>query len=352
MLEPASSPLDPNLCSTSDFDWNTLSGELGIDSRAPLVLALSGGADSVYLLDGLCRAEPRPALLCIHINHGLRAHESEGDAEFCRSLCAERKLRFELVEGALDPEASDLERRARDLRYSSLGELAVREGFRYVVTAHHREDRIETLLMRWMRGSSPPGLVGLRPRADFPLRLPGSETLTLLRPLLAIPAQRIRRSLSERQIRWREDSSNLDGRFTRNRIRRQLLPLLRETCGEAVQTDLAAFQEALARLEATLAPELPEFHFEQRRRAGRTARVFPRQKLEAHPRPLVERALHRTLVRLTSFAPRKRVLDGIFSALATGNTGHWNLRGDWRLWLSEDHCWLFAPDGDFLEVKR
>ncbi|MFT7484793.1 MAG: tRNA(Ile)-lysidine synthetase-like protein [Candidatus Paceibacteria bacterium] len=348
----AAAKASPSRDANLGLDWTHFAEDLQLDPGAPVLVALSGGADSVYLLHALANASDRPALGALHVDHGLRAAESRSDAEFCRELCSRLGISLEIVRAQLDPQASDLERRARELRYQALGAAALAQGIPHVVMAHHRDDRIETLLMRWMRGSAAAGLASMRPRSTFPLRFEGSDGLALLRPMLDLSAEQVRSSLKRRGLAWCEDSSNSQPLFTRNRVRHQLLPLLRETCGAAVLGDLEAFLAALAEHEEILQEKLPELPFAQLQHRGRMGQACPRQSLSETPRPLLEPALYKVTLERTGLPLRRLVLDGLFEALAAGGTGHWNLRGGWSLRLTLRQCWLFPPSGDFRGRKR
>jgi tRNA(Ile)-lysidine synthetase-like protein len=326
--------------------WPQMATQLGVDSSSKIVLALSGGADSVYLLDLLRRIEGAPEILAVHVNHGLRGDASRGDESFCRELCEDWKVPFEGLTVELGAGTEDLERRAREARYGALARSARRHGIRQVLTAHHRDDLVETLLMRWLRGSSAPGMVGLRPRSKYPIPTGNGEPIALLRPLLLeclqhLGAKKISGELTQRGIPWREDETNRSMRFTRNRIRHQLLPLLRSTCSPSVMEDLFRFQKVLAEHEERLAPLRPTLNWQARPASKRPSWRLPRRELETCPAPLLRRAIYADLLQRTGRAPRDGVQDALAEALFQKTDAHWNLRGGWGLTL----------DGPFLRLK-
>ena len=191
-----------------------------------LLLALSGGGDSVALfhaMRGLKTSGPG-RLVVGHVNHGLRGEESEADERFVRDLCQRFSVSCEVVRAGIDPtlpEAADgLETAARTIRYQKLQQMAARCGARYVVTAHTADDQAETILHRIVRGTGIHGLAGI-PRAR-----PLGPGCTLIRPLLAVRRSELASYLADAGQSFRSDSSNADPRFTRNRLRHQLLPLL------------------------------------------------------------------------------------------------------------------------------
>lgn len=212
-------------------------GRAGFPQTAePLLLAISGGADSMALLHGtlqLLAASSTPLPIhAIHINHGLRAADSDQDAEFVQQACQRHGVpcRLETVQAQIAHAASagmSLEEAARSVRYERLTAAASDLGAHYVVTAHHRDDQAETILHNILRGTGLQGLQGMT--ASRALGPPGSPAsrLRLIRPLLHCSRDELRDYLLQSQVPFREDASNLDLRFTRNRIRHELLPLLK-----------------------------------------------------------------------------------------------------------------------------
>jgi len=191
-----------------------------------VLVAISGGADSVALLRGL--AEIRLAgpgrLVGAHFNHRLRGAESDADEQFVVELCRGLGLSCEVGRadaGRLSATGADgLEAAAREARYAFLQAAAERLGARYVVTAHTADDQAETILHRIVRGT---GLAGL---AGMPRYRPLGPAVTLLRPLLGLRRSDVTAYLAELGQPYREDATNADAIYTRNRIRLELLPQL------------------------------------------------------------------------------------------------------------------------------
>lgn len=190
-----------------------------------VLCAVSGGADSVCLLHWLnsLRAEWGVRLTAAHYNHNLRGEQSLRDEEFVRSFVPEYCPGVELEVGSGDVAAqaaqrgTGIEETAREMRYAFLQETANRVGADVIATAHHAEDNAETLLLHLMRGSGLRGLTGISPRRD-----------NLVRPFLTTRREEIETYLRVYGLPHVEDSSNADERFIRNRVRRQLLPLLEQ----------------------------------------------------------------------------------------------------------------------------
>jgi tRNA(Ile)-lysidine synthase len=190
-----------------------------------VVAAVSGGADSVAMLRAVATLKTggRGRLIVAHFNHKLRP-EADEDARFVAELAERLQLPCELGEGCVAETAAavgdGLEAAARHQRYAFLQSTAERLGARYVVTAHTADDQAETILHRILRGTGIGGLAGMR-RAR-----PLGAAVTLIRPLLDIRRSDVVAYLDTLKQPYREDASNSNLDFTRNRIRHSLLPLL------------------------------------------------------------------------------------------------------------------------------
>lgn len=196
-------------------------------------VAVSGGADSVALLHALGELCPERALCVIHLNHCLRGAESDGDEEFVQDL-AERLgcacfLRREDVADARSTGSRNLEEAGRRCRYRFFRELLADGACGVVATAHTRSDQAETVLFRLLRGAGGAGLSGVWPIVA------GS----IVRPMLDVSRNEVLDYLRKRGIAWREDSSNADPAFARNRLRHGLLPALRHDWNPRIEATLA-----------------------------------------------------------------------------------------------------------------
>lgn len=197
----------------------------GLKSRRVLV-AVSGGADSVALLLGLVELQTECSLelKAAHLDHGLRGEDSDADAAWVENLC--RRLSVDCVVERQDVKAFQIESKhtleeaARKTRYAFLEQTALTQNCTDIALAHTADDQAETILHHILRGT---GLAGLR---GIPREREIGSDLRLLRPLLEVRRTEIETWLNERGQDYRHDASNLDPRFTRNRIRHQLLPLL------------------------------------------------------------------------------------------------------------------------------
>src|SRR5580704_7352801 len=194
-------------------------------------VAVSGGADSVFLLHVLRELAPRwdLRLSVIHINHGIRGAASIADAEFVRQLAATLGLPFHLRQADVPSIDGNLEEAARNVRHSFFAELIAAGAVDRVATGHTRSDQAETVLYRILRGSGLTGLSGI-----LPVTREG-----LVRPLLEIDRGEIETWLRERGIAWREDQTNRDRTYARNRLRHEILPLLRDAFNPQLDQALA-----------------------------------------------------------------------------------------------------------------
>lgn len=332
--------------------WARLATAVGLGPEDPVVIALSGGADSVLLAQLVARARPRPRALVVHVEHGLRGAESEGDAEFCARLCAHLGLPFVRRRAPLDdpsPMGPDLEARLRRARYEALALEAARARIDVLLTGHHADDALETLLLRWLRGTHLVGLAGLRGASER--RDARGGTLRVLRPLIGMRREEVRALLRREGLAWREDSSNRDPRFARNRVRNLLLPELCAAAGPELERGLFAFARAVERLEDAFAERTaplswrPFEHAAAARDASRAhlGGSLPRGALRALAPPLARRALWRLLVEGTGRGPSREHLERILSDLERGHCRRHSLPGGWILALRGAELALMPP---------
>lgn len=225
-----------------------------------LVVAVSGGPDSVALLRALREGAAENRLVVAHLNHQLRGAESERDERFVRELADTLaapgpllRFRFERLDVGALANGSNLEQVARQVRYAWLGRVAIETGCRFVATGHTADDQAETVLHRLLRGTGLRGLRGIAPRRPL---VPGVE---LLRPLLTATRAEVLDYLATLGQKACQDSTNENTDLTRNRIRHQLLPLLAREFNPAIArvlSRLASEADAVFRLEERLAADL------------------------------------------------------------------------------------------------
>ena len=221
------------------------------------LVALSGGADSVTLL--LLLKEHGFNVHAAHCNFHLRGAESDRDEAFCVELC--RELGVELHRAHFDTRAyADLhqvsiEMAARELRYNWFAQLCKDLGAAAVCVAHHRDDSVETVLLNLVRGTGLLGLTGIKPRSEQTMTCGKTaqeqSKLVVLRPLLCVSRAEIEDFLAERGQKYVMDSTNLEADVLRNKVRLQVLPLLREL-NPAVSENILRTAENLVEAQAVL----------------------------------------------------------------------------------------------------
>jgi tRNA(Ile)-lysidine synthase len=257
-----------------------------------VLIALSGGADSVALLVLLHRLAPEWGLRlhALHVDHGLRP-ESGLDAEFVRGLCGRLGVPLDVVRVTV-PETGSVEAAARAARYAALEAAAEGLGARRIAVGHTADDQAETVLMRIIEGAGVRGLAGIPPVRG-----------RIVRPLIGESRAALVAMLREAKVDWVEDASNRDPRFLRNRIRHELLPLL----AVSYRHDVAAALRRLGRLARETTDALDRMAgLELARLAvtdGGDALVLPLPALAALPRPVAAEILRQASTRLGARAP-------------------------------------------------
>lgn len=221
-----------------------------------LLVAVSGGVDSMFLADTMLRGGTPFAVA--HCNFGLRGSESDQDEALVRSWCAEKSIRLHVRHFDTTDYASEkgisIEMAARELRYRWFGELCREYGYEAVATAHQADDNAETLLLNLVRGTGPRGLCGMKAEGRIPD--PSYADIPLLRPLLDTTREEIAAEAAHLGIPFREDCTNALDDYRRNFLRNRVFPLLKELNPSVVRT----FNRNIRRFAAAYEnlPETPE----------------------------------------------------------------------------------------------
>ena len=203
-----------------------------------IIVALSGGADSVALLYGmyLLREKLGITLKAAHFNHGLRGDASDGDEAFCRKLCGFYDIPIHVGRGSVLSGKKGLEAAARDARYAFFDTLHGK-----IATAHTADDNAETILMRLVRGTGLKGLGGITPVRG-----------RIIRPMLNVTRREVLEFLKENHLVHVEDASNETDEFLRNRLRHHVMPLLKQE-NPRLAENLSAMAQRLRQDEEALA---------------------------------------------------------------------------------------------------
>ena len=296
----------------------TIERESLLPSGSKLILCVSGGSDSIALMH-LCHQLNqlfRWQLHILHFHHGLR-EESDEEARFVRNLSQRMNLEFHLrTTRNFQPETSGLQEKARNWRRAEA--LKLREEIRAdsILTAHHAEDQLETWLLKWLRGAHLSGLQGMS-RSDPPF----------IRPLLDFRKEVLSDFLKENGFEWREDASNQDSKYMRNRVRNELLPLLRTLSREGIESRVRDL-DSQSRL---LQKELESQYQIWLEKIGPVSEL-PISVIESESEFLQQEILVRFITRKTGIALSYRQLEKIWT-LVRNSTNPWSyhLEGEWTI---------------------
>jgi tRNA(Ile)-lysidine synthase len=224
--------------------------DAGVSTGDRILIAVSGGADSVALTHALHRLCPIREnsgydLVAAHLNHRLRGDESDRDERFVRDLCARLQVNLfvEVADGLAG--MSNLEERARTLRYEFLNRVAAKIDARYIALAHHAGDQAETVIMRLMRGSGAAGLAAMAPAG------PGR----IVRPMLTLHREEILAYLKSIGEAYVTDTTNQSPAILRNRVRHDLLPMLERDYAPRLRRRLTELATELRALDGYIAHE-------------------------------------------------------------------------------------------------
>ncbi|MFJ2991802.1 tRNA lysidine(34) synthetase TilS [Pandoraea sp. NPDC087047] len=245
------------------------------DARsARLALALSGGLDSMVLLDALAHwvqkrreaGETTAQLLAIHIHHGLSAQADEW-LVVCEREARLRGFAFEAHRVSVPRDARQgIEGAARAARYEALATLCRTHRIDWLLSAHHANDQAETVLLQMLRGAGLPGVAAMAMEGELPVVERGASRVRMLRPLLDVCRETLRAYAKARSLTWVEDSSNQDRHYLRNALRHDVMP--------AIAAHVPAYRETLARFARhaaqaqTLLDQLAQLDFEMARAGG------------------------------------------------------------------------------------
>jgi len=296
----------------------TIERESLLPSGSNLILCVSGGSDSIALLH-LCHQLSRLfrwQLHILHFHHGLR-EESDEEARFVRDLSQRLNLEFHLrTTRDFQSETSGLQEKARNWRRTEA--LKLREEIRAdsILTAHHAEDQLETWLLKWLRGAHLSGLQGMS-RSDPPF----------IRPLLHFRKNMLSDFLKENGFEWREDASNQDSKYMRNRVRNELLPLLRTLSREGIESRIRDL-DSQSRL---LQKELESQYQIWLEKIGPVSEL-PISVIESESEFLQQEILVRFITGKTGIALSYRQLEKIWT-LVRNSTNQWSyhLEGEWTI---------------------
>lgn len=293
-----------------------------LSGDGPVLVGLSGGADSVALLALLVQLDY--PCVALHCNFHLRGDESVRDEQFAREMARTLDVPFYKIDFDTTAYGAEhhlsIEMAARELRYNWFEEMRLRLGAQAIAVAHHRGDSVETVLMNLVRGTGIRGLGGIRPKNGY-----------VVRPLLAVSRSEILDWLAEQQLSYVTDSTNLSDAYTRNFIRLRVLPLLEEL-NPSVKAAIARTADHLAETEAIY------LHVVEKARRELLEEDFriPIARLMEYPSPAT--ILYELL---KPYGFTRQVADDVFRSL-TGESGKMFYSPDYRL-LKDREYLLLSP---------
>lgn len=301
----------------------------------PALVGVSGGRDSVALLHALVECGWRNLIAC-HLDHSLRESSAE-DARFVSDLGARFGVAVEIaredVLARSQQRQQSVETAAREARYEFFARVAQERGASLLFLAHHADDQAETFLFRLLRGSGMSGLQAMQ--AEVSREVNGVQ-LRIVRPLLSVWRDEIDSYIAEHALPFREDSSNTDPRFTRNRLRHEIIPALEASFGRNVRRALWRAAE-ISEAENQFFTSLPEL-------SQPMAEELNVAEVRAKPLAIQRRLLHRWLrkrgVRDVSFDD----VENVRLLLEGGSPAKINLAGGVHARRQAGRLFLVFPD--------
>lgn len=216
-----------------------------IENGDKILVALSGGADSVFLFSFLLKYKKRfrIALAAFHLNHKLRGKSANADEKFCKDFCAKNDMPFVSVSKDVKAYAKQskgsIEEAARKIRYQELQKAAEKLGCNKIATAHNSSDNVETILLNLFKGAGLRGLSGIPVRRE-----------NIIRPVLCLNADEIRKYLQQSKIPFRLDKSNLESDYERNFLRNEIIPKLKRKINPQLEQKVSGTSRIISEISS------------------------------------------------------------------------------------------------------
>ena len=239
-----------------------------IERGDKILVALSGGADSVFLVALLMKFKKRFKidLAAFYLNHNLRGKSAADDEKFCFNYCSKNKIRFITVSKDVKTYAKKLkvsiEEAGRKVRYSELDKASKKIGFTKIATAHNSSDNVETVLLNLVKGAGIKGLAGIPVRRD-----------NIIRPILCLNAEEIRNYLKENEIPFRIDESNLNSDYERNFLRNDIIPKLKQRLNPRLEEKISNTSKIISDLNSFVEKQIEKIREEAIESEGNELRI-------------------------------------------------------------------------------
>lgn len=286
-----------------------------------VIAGVSGGADSMAMAHMLHRILSPGRLICAHVNHGIRGDEADGDQTFVEEWCREQEIPCRVLQADVPAESQKtgegLEACGRRVRYAFFESLLTGENDR-IATAHTRSDQAETVLLHLLQGAGAKGLSGIPARRG-----------NIIRPVLCLSRGEVEEYCRENGLFWCTDATNQDMEYTRNRLRHQVLPLLREM-NPSIEETLERTAFSLKRDEECL-NQMAQQALEQVR-AGDGLSV---KSVQALPAAVAVRVLAQYFQEKGCVRPETVHLEQVLAAVRDGS-GRVSLPGSWEVFIWSD----------------
>ncbi len=300
--------------------------------KSVVVAGVSGGPDSVFLLEELVRREKRKILVG-HLNHGMRGPESDKDERLVEATAKRLRLDLRIRKEKPGKISAGFEEKARKIRHDFLKGLSRESGGGPIVMGHTADDQVETILMRFFEGAGIAGLKGI----------PRETVEGIERPILDLWKEDIIKYLKKKKIPFRLDRSNVDCRFERNWIRNVVLPLLVKRYGKPVKKRIFTLGERFREMDEYLEREARRW-ITRNAHAGAGSLSFPRKRFSGLPAVLRIRVLQRIGFDFLGTSSNERLLAAMDRSICAGKpSGRVRVGKGWELANRYDEARFVAP---------
>ena len=239
-----------------------------IEKGDKILVALSGGADSAFLLSFLLKFKNRFKLdlAAFHLNHNLRKKTALEDEQFCSDFCSKNKIEFIGISKDIKAYAKkfkvSIEEAGREIRYSELAKAAKKIGFTKIATAHNANDNIETILLNFIKGAGLKGLSGIPIWRD-----------NIIRPILCLSSDEIRKYLKANKIPFRVDESNLDSDYERNFLRNEIIPKLKQRLNPRLEEKISNTSKIISEINSFIQKQIEKISLQAVKFDGTALRI-------------------------------------------------------------------------------